>query len=51
MAKRIRELKPIKVCTHPLHHTPSHRVYPPGLYEHTCPVCGFVTNFTIQSYW
>lgn len=32
--------KPEPYCNHPEHNPPSHRVFEPGTYEHTCPACG-----------
>lgn len=34
-------------CMNPGHKPPSHRVFEPGVYEHTCPGCGKVTTFTV----
>jgi len=36
-------------CTHPEHNPPSHMVFQPGRYEHTCPSCGKKTVFTVPS--
>jgi hypothetical protein len=34
-------------CRNPEHHPPMQRVFEPGLYEHTCPGCGYVTEFRV----
>jgi hypothetical protein len=34
-------------CSHPEHNPPSHMVYKPGVYEHTCPGYGKKTVFTV----
>lgn len=39
----------IKICRHSEHNPPMHRVYEPGVYEHECPGCGTIQNFTITS--
>lgn len=33
-------------CSDPSHFPPSHMVWPPGIYEHTCPGCGNKMQFT-----
>ena len=40
-----------KICTHPEHKPPSHMVFEPGTYEHTCPACGEQTIFTVPLVW
>ena len=35
-------------CTHPERDPPSHQVFEPGTYEHTCPACGKKTVFTVH---
>lgn len=38
-------------CMHPEHNPPSHMVYEPGTYEHTCPSCGKSMIFTVPLVW
>ena len=45
--KKIRDLPYEEVCTHPSHNPPEFIVLEPGVYEHTCPGCGHVTEFTV----
>lgn len=45
LTKKIKDFS--KHCLNPSHNPPSHRVYSPGEYEHTCPSCGHVTRFTV----
>jgi hypothetical protein len=45
--KKIADL-PDKPCAHPEHYPPRHRVFPPGIYEHTCPACGRRMVFTVR---
>jgi hypothetical protein len=45
LTKKIKSYK--KPCLHPSHKPPMFRVYEPGEYEHICPGCGEVTNFTV----
>lgn len=35
-------------CFDPDHNPPSHRVYQPGTYEHTCRRCGKKTVFKVR---
>jgi hypothetical protein len=44
-AKRL-ELPP--PCYNPEHRPPTHMVYEPGIYEHTCPGCGRAITFRID---
>lgn len=44
--KKIAEPLPLP-CNHPEHYPPSHRVFSPGVYEHTCPRCGHVVVFNV----
>lgn len=44
----IKIAEPEKVCNHRSHNPPSHRVYSPGTWQHTCPGCGNIIVFTIQ---
>ena len=37
-----------RLCSHPEHHPPSHMVYEPGTYEHTCPSCGQKITFVVH---
>lgn len=34
-------------CAHPRHDPPSHMVYEPGVWQHTCPSCGGSQTFTV----
>ena len=36
-----------KFCRDPNHEPPSHMVYDPGVYRHTCPSCGATVTFTV----
>jgi hypothetical protein len=36
-----------KTCLHPEHDPPTMILLEPGMYEHTCPDCGYVTTFRI----
>lgn len=36
-----------KICKYPEHNPPGFQVFTPGMYEHTCPGCGAITNFTV----
>lgn len=38
-------------CHSSEHNPPSHMVFPPGTYEHTCPSCGKRTVFTVDQVW
>ena len=38
-----------KLCRDPGHNPPSHMVYEPGAYEHTCPKCNRKLIFTVQA--
>lgn len=44
--KKVAEPMPLP-CKHPEHNPPSHRVFSPGVYEHTCPACGEVVVFNV----
>ncbi len=44
--KRISDL-PVP-CSHLEHEPPRHRVFEPGVYEHTCPACGARQIFTVE---
>ena len=37
-----------KICTHPDHGLPLLMVFPPGVYEHTCPRCGAKQVFRVE---
>lgn len=37
-----------KPCFHPEHDPPSHQVFAPGTYEHTCPACGRTIRFSVK---
>lgn len=45
--KKIRDLEPNETCVHREHNPPMHMVYAPGVWEHTCPGCGYVQTFTV----
>jgi hypothetical protein len=45
--KKIADFNPQDICNDPEHNPPSHMVFEPGIYEHTCPNCGKVTRFTV----
>lgn len=34
-------------CMYPEHNPPSHMVYSPGLWQHTCPSCGKTVRFRV----
>lgn len=34
-------------CLSPDHNPPGNMVYTPGVYRHTCSMCGHVTEFTV----
>lgn len=36
------------ICRHPGHNPPSHQVFTPGVYEHTCPFCKHRQTFTVN---
>lgn len=36
-------------CNHPEHNPATMIVLPDGVYEHTCPACGKVQGFTVES--
>ena len=44
--KKIADAPPTP-CLHLEHNPPSHRVYEPGTYEHTCPGCGTKIIFNV----
>jgi hypothetical protein len=44
--RKIADVKP--PCMSPSHNPPNMMVYPPGVYEHTCPACGFTQTFTVH---
>lgn len=44
--EKIADVKPS--CVHPEHNPPTHQVFEPGVYRHTCPACGRVQVFTVQ---
>lgn len=37
----------LKPCYHPEHNPPSMIVYEPGVWEHKCPGCGHVVEFSV----
>lgn len=45
--KWIAPLPDAVACSHPLHEPPRHAVFPPGVYEHTCPKCGSIGTYII----
>lgn len=48
MLEKIRDIP--KPCYHPEHNPPTMIVLEPGVYRHTCPQCGHVTEFSVQGY-
>jgi hypothetical protein len=46
--RKVADLPPGRVCRSPEHHAPSMRVYPPGVYEHECPLCHKIERFTVE---
>jgi hypothetical protein len=46
--KKIADLPRQQYCRHPDHNPPSMMVYPPGIYEHTCPSCGHRVVFRVE---
>lgn len=38
----------IPLCEDPEHNPPTHMVFEPGVYEHTCPRCGAKRTFTVH---
>lgn len=36
-----------KICKHPQHDPPKYRVFEPGIWKHTCPVCGHEQIFKV----
>ena len=34
-------------CNNPEHNAPTHMVWSPGTYQHTCPGCGESYEFTV----
>ncbi len=36
-------------CLDPQHDVPTHQVFEPGIYEHTCPGCGRSFQFTVDT--
>lgn len=45
--RRIGDNTEVKICRNPEHNPPTMVVLPEGQYEHTCPSCGNVQNFTV----
>ena len=45
--KKIGEI--LRPCSHPSHDPPNMIVLPPGIYEHTCPACGYRVEFTVRN--
>ncbi len=37
-----------QLCMNSEHNPPSHMVFPPGVYEHTCPGCGNKITFAVD---
>jgi hypothetical protein len=46
--RKIADLPDENICRDPEHDPPSMMVFKPGVYEHTCPTCGHVTEFTVR---
>lgn len=47
LTKKVGEITEKKECRDSEHKPPTMVVYEPGIYEHTCPSCGEITNFTV----
>ncbi len=45
--RKIAELPRSMRCRHPEHNPPTHMVFSPGVYEHTCPQCCATIRFTV----
>ena len=41
--------KEVKVCFSREHNVPMFQVFQNGLYEHTCPECGSITQFRVAN--
>lgn len=46
--RKIKEEKEMKPCFSSDHNPPSHMVFEPGLYEHTCSACGRKITFRVN---
>ncbi len=44
----MRQIDMEEICRDPEHNPPSMMVYPPGVYEHTCPRCEEKKTFTVR---
>jgi hypothetical protein len=40
----------LKRCIHPEHNPPHHILLPPGLYEYTCPGCGYTQPIRVPEH-
>jgi hypothetical protein len=47
MLRKIADLPHVNYCRNPEHNPPNMIVLPPGVYEHTCPGCGHVSQFVV----
>ena len=45
--RKIGDLPKGKICRHPEHNPAGMIVRDPGYYEHECPSCGQIQNFTV----
>ncbi len=45
--RKIADLPLVERCRDREHNPPSHMVFQPGIYEHTCPSCGNVIQFVV----
>jgi len=45
--RKIANMDAKRVCLHQDHNPPSHQVFQPGVYEHTCSGCGNKIVFTV----
>ena len=49
--KKIREVSQVISCNHSEHNIPTHQVFSPWEWEHTCPACWNKKIFFINSTW
>ena len=47
--RKISDLPKQETCRDSEHDPPKHMVYSDGVYEHTCPSCGRVKQFTVRN--
>jgi len=43
----LKKIKNIIPCSDPAHNPPMHMYLEAGVYEYTCPSCGYKTKFTV----